>query len=444
MIKSFKYFFLNKKFKNKKFLIAVSGGIDSIVLLNIFLKIIKDKKNIIVCNCNFNLNKKNSHNLLVFNICYKNNIDFYFKSFNTFKYIKNKKISIQMGARILRYNWFNKILKKYNYNYIITGHHINDDIETFFINLLRNSSIYGLKGIKSINNNIIRPFLIFNINKKVIYNYAKKNNIDWVNDESNFKNYYLRNKVRNYIIPIFKKKFTNSLNNINSVLYKLKIEYNIINNYIKLIFNNNIKKQRILNIIYFYINIYKLLKIRNFEYILYRNLIKLGFNYINLFNLINYLKIGKFIYSNDKKYKIIKLKNRLILSKNVNIVIKKKIKKSSYIYLNNNKIILKINKKKNIKFKKFNVYLNFDLINIPIYIKNWEIGDSYFYNNKIVNINKILKRNRISTFFKDKILFLIDNNDIILSSINKIFIFNKNYSINNNTKNILYYNFLFN
>ncbi|MDH3004989.1 MAG: tRNA lysidine(34) synthetase TilS [Candidatus Shikimatogenerans sp. JK-2022] len=440
MYNKIKSFFLNNKYKNKKFLIAVSGGVDSMVLLYILNKIIN--KNISVCNCFFNLTNNNLHTLLVFNYCYNNNIKFFFKKFNTLKYIKKKKISIQMGARILRYNLFNNIIKKYNYNYLITAHHIDDNIETFFINLLRGSSIYGLKGIKSFNKYIIRPYLILNINKKNIIKYAINNNIKWINDKSNFKNIYLRNKIRNIIIPILKLNFKNFYIYILKTLNKLNIEYNFIKCYINYIINKILIKKKILNIYYLYIKISNLIKIKYYEYILYRYFIRYGFHNIEIFKKIPILRVGKNLYSNNYKYKIIKDRGKIIFTKNIIIKIKKKINYPSKIYINNIKIIFNLNKKKKIIYKKKFIYINFDIISPPLYIKNWEEGDNFIYKNKIININKIFKKLNISKFYKDKILFLVDINNTILSSLNKILIYNNTYLIKNNTNKILFFNFL--
>ncbi|MDH3004256.1 MAG: tRNA lysidine(34) synthetase TilS [Candidatus Shikimatogenerans sp. JK-2022] len=442
MINKIKNFFYNNKYYNKKYLIAVSGGVDSMVLLNIFNKIF-NKKNIYVCNCNFNLKNK-IDNYLILDYCYNNNIKFFFKKFNTLKFIKKKKISIQMGARFLRYNWFNIILNIYKIDYLILGHHIDDNIETLFINLLRGSSIYGLKGIKSINNKIIRPYLILKIKKSNIYKYAINNNIKWINDESNIKNIYLRNRVRNYIIPLLKKKFNKYLNNIYNVLYKLNMEYNIIKFYINKIINFFFIENKILNFNYIYIkNIKKIIKLKKYEYILYRFFLKYNFFNIKIFKILPYLKKGKIFYSNNKKYILVKDKNKLILSHNYKIDIKKKINNSSIIYINKYlKFFLKVNYKKNIKYRKKFIYLNFDLINFPIYIINWKNGINFIYNNKKININKIFKKFKISTYFKNKILLLVDKNNIFISSLNKILIYNNTFLINKKSKKVLYFNFL--
>ncbi|WGH25136.1 MAG: tRNA lysidine(34) synthetase TilS [Candidatus Shikimatogenerans bostrichidophilus] len=441
MDKIFKSFFICKKYINKKFLIAVSGGVDSMVILYILNKILNN--NISVCTCNFNLINNNKNYLLVLKFCIKKKINFFFKKFNTLKYIKKRKKSIQMGARKLRYAWFNKIIKKYNYNYLITAHHFDDNIETFFLNLFRGSSIYGLKGIKPFNKKIIRPYLIFKIDKNQIYKYALKNKISWINDKSNFTNIYLRNQIRNNIIPILKKEFNNFNSYINNTLIKLNFEYKIINRYIKQIKKEILFFKEILNIKYKFIYIDLLIKIKNYEYILYRLFIKYKFYNINSLKRIILLNVGKKIYSNDNKYKIIKGKNKIFFSKNSIIKIYKKINVPNIIYVNKkNKIYFFLKKNKNKYYKKKYIYIDYDKINRPIYIKNWEKGDYVYNNEKKVKINKIFKRNKISSFYKDKILFLVDKYKNILCSLNKLFIYNNLYLINRKTKKILFFNFL--
>ncbi|MDH3004847.1 MAG: tRNA lysidine(34) synthetase TilS, partial [Candidatus Shikimatogenerans sp. JK-2022] len=229
MEKNFKNFFNKKKYKYKKYLLAVSGGVDSMVLLYIFNNILK--LNISVINCFYNINKENLKNSKkVYNFCKEKKIKFFFKSFNTKKFSKEKKISIQMAARELRYNFFKKVLKKKKFYKIILGHHIDDNIETFFINLCRISGIYGLKGINIKNKYLLRPYLKFNIDKKKILKYAKIKKIKWQEDISNFSNIYLRNKIRNLIIPNFNKIFKKFNFLINKSISNLNLEYKLIKN----------------------------------------------------------------------------------------------------------------------------------------------------------------------------------------------------------------------
>ncbi|WGH25619.1 MAG: tRNA lysidine(34) synthetase TilS [Candidatus Shikimatogenerans bostrichidophilus] len=352
MLDIFKKFFLKKKFKKKKYLVAVSGGVDSMVILVIFFKIFKH--NLGVLNCHFNLNNNYDSNILILKYCLKRNINFYFKNFNLKK--KRKKKSKQMVAREVRYKWFYKILKKYKYDYLILGHNLNDNIETFFINLLRGSGVFGLKGIKFKNKKIIRPYLIFNINKKKILNYAIKKKIKWVDDKSNFKNIYLRNKIRNLILPFLKKNLNNFEKNLYNSLRNLKLEYLFLKNIIYKIKKKIFFKRKILNFKLYFLNIKKILNFKYYNYILYKIFFKYGFkNKKNLNNSI-FLKSGKFIFSNKKKFILIKHKKYLIFTKNKNYKIKKKIKNLGFFFILKN-IFFKLKEIKKKKKKKKKIYI---------------------------------------------------------------------------------------
>ena len=184
---------------NNKYLLAVSGGIDSMVLLNLFLKF---KLNFSVSTCNFQLRGKDSNEDVNFvkTYCQKNKIKFYSENFNVLEHSKENKISIQMSSRDLRYAWFKTFLNA-GYNYIVTAHHSDDNVETILYNLLKTTGYRGLVGIPKSSNNIFRPLL--NIDKDDIRGYAKLNKLDWREDYTNGENKYLRNKIRNKIIPIF-------------------------------------------------------------------------------------------------------------------------------------------------------------------------------------------------------------------------------------------------
>ena len=190
------------KLKENKFLLAHSGGVDSSVLFDLFLKL--DLQFGLV-HCNFNLrgNESEDDYNFVKEIADSNKKIFFYKKFNTIKYSTLNKKSIQLSARELRYSWFLEILEKENYKYIVTAHHLNDQLETFLINSSRGTGLRGIIGIPSNNNNLLRPLLIFSKDK--ILDYAKKNKIKWREDSSNKENKYLRNFIRNKIIKAWIK-----------------------------------------------------------------------------------------------------------------------------------------------------------------------------------------------------------------------------------------------
>ena len=201
----------NNSLRDRKILLAVSGGVDSMVMLNLFIQL---KINVGIAHCNFQLRGEDSlgDEKLVLNQASEYGIKTHLIRFETKNYAEKNGLSIQMAARELRYNWFEQIRKEYNYDYIATAHHSDDIIETFFLNLLRKTGISGLHGIKSKSGNIIRPMLF--ANKQEIVEYANKHNILYRDDASNADDYYKRNYIRHHIIGEFQKlnpNFTKTL-----------------------------------------------------------------------------------------------------------------------------------------------------------------------------------------------------------------------------------------
>ena len=179
--------------KDKKLLLAVSGGIDSMVLVDLFHKL---KYDVAVAHCNFQLRGQESDDdeEFVKSQVEKLNIPLFIQKFDTKKFAEQKKLSIQVVARNLRYDWFYTLLVNQNFDFIITAHHLDDSIETFLINFTRGTGLEGLTGIPTRNDKIARPMLIFSRND--IENYAKENNIAWREDSSNSTDKYWRNKFK--------------------------------------------------------------------------------------------------------------------------------------------------------------------------------------------------------------------------------------------------------
>jgi len=292
-------------YKDCNFILAISGGVDSMVLANLFLT---NNLNFSIAHCNFQLRGKESDDdeLFISKWCSEKNIKFYNKKFNTEKYCKNNKLTIQMGARELRYEWFRELISKDKHDFVVTAHHIDDQLETFIINSIRGTGIDGLIGIPDKINKIIRPLLM--ISKDQIIEFSKVNKIAYREDSSNNKEDYLRNKIRHSVIPYLKSddenvllKFKTTIENLNST--KIFVE-KVISKIRKRIFvyeeNNiisNIDLLKDLDPIEFYIHeLYK-----DFE-----------FNYKEIIKLFD-SDSGKYISSSN--YKMIKQKNNLIISK---------------------------------------------------------------------------------------------------------------------------------
>ena len=195
--------------KGDKIVLGVSGGPDSIAMLDI----LKDLRNkfefeIYVCHLNHMIRGQDAINdqKYVEQYCNKNQIEFFTKNVNIIEIANNQKIGTEECGRNARYQFFEEILTKTNSNKIATAHNKNDNAETVLMHLLRGSGISGLKGIKPIRNNkFIKPLI--ECDRKEIEEYCKQKNLNPCIDKTNFENTYTRNKIRNIVIPYIKKEF---------------------------------------------------------------------------------------------------------------------------------------------------------------------------------------------------------------------------------------------
>lgn len=197
---------------NVKLLLGVSGGIDSITMLDILANLsIENKWELVAVHLDHNLRENSSQDAeFVKATCEKYGIKLYFDKYNVGKSAKRKKLSIEEAARRARYNLFENVAKKEKVNFVATAHNANDSAETFFINLIRGSGLTGLSGIPQKrgfykNINIIRP--IISLSRSDIEEYAKRRNLEWKEDETNNDTKYERNKIRNELFPMMNEMF---------------------------------------------------------------------------------------------------------------------------------------------------------------------------------------------------------------------------------------------
>ena len=185
-------------YKFKKYLLAVSGGSDSICLLHVFSAL---KLNFELAHCNFHLRgeESNGDEAFVRFTAERLAVKSHYIEFNTTALAAQHKVSIQEEARTLRYDWFKELADNKKFDYIVTAHHQDDLIETFFINSVRGSGIKGLRSIPLLTENVLRPLL--NIPKEEITNYISTNKLTYRDDSSNDNLHYSRNYLRHKIIP---------------------------------------------------------------------------------------------------------------------------------------------------------------------------------------------------------------------------------------------------
>lgn len=184
--------------KKEKVLLAVSGGIDSMVLLHLLLK---EGYEVGVAHCNFQLRGKesNADEQFVKNACAEHKIPFFVKRFNTSQLSTQHKTGIQETARNIRYEWFSELMHQKGYDKLATAHQATDQLETIMLNLARGTGLKGLEGIPVKSGNLIRPLLF--ATRKEIETFAHKNQIRYREDSSNASDKYARNRVRLHMLP---------------------------------------------------------------------------------------------------------------------------------------------------------------------------------------------------------------------------------------------------
>lgn len=183
----------------QRFLLAVSGGLDSVVLAHLFHSA---GLNYGLAHMNFSLrgDESDKDEAFVHDLAKNLSIPFFSKKVDTNAYAGSNKRSIQESARELRYEWFSSLAVQEGFDYIVTGHHADDELETFFINLLRGTGIKGLSGYARKSGNLIRPLLFSG--REEIRQYAEKHNLAWREDSSNASDKYIRNQIRHELLPL--------------------------------------------------------------------------------------------------------------------------------------------------------------------------------------------------------------------------------------------------
>ena len=206
--------------KGQPLVIALSGGLDSVVLSYLCLECCGF--NIALAHCNFQLRGEESDRdeAFVKELGKKWGVPVFVQRFNTLAYAEEQGISTQMAARDLRYQWFYELMEKEGYRYLLTGHHADDNLETFLINLSRGTGLEGLTGIPPVNGNVVRPLLPFS--REEIEDYAHRSELSWIEDSSNQETKYLRNKIRHEVIPKLKDLNSTLVQNFNKTVDYLK------------------------------------------------------------------------------------------------------------------------------------------------------------------------------------------------------------------------------
>ena len=398
------FHFLN----GKKLLLAISGGLDSMVMAHLFHNL---NYKIAIAHCNFQLRGMESFEDQKFVQDYAdaNTIPLFTTQFDTKAFAEDYKLSTQVAARELRYNWFYELLEKENYDYILTAHHADDNLETFLINLSRGTGLEGLTGIPEQNENVIRPLLQFS--RQEIENYAKENNIKWREDSSNTSDKYLRNKIRHHLVPMLKELNPNFITSFQKTQSFLQQAQDMVEDASIMVYQQVAKQEG--DDIYF--DLKQLKKLPNYNSYLYQWLNEFGFAaWDDIYDLVN-SQSGKQVFSSE--FKLLKNRNSLILTP-INFVNKNQ----EYLIEENQQevkipIKLSLSKVTDISLvSNTTIFVDADKLKFPLVLRYWNEGaifQPYGMEGKSKKVSKFFKDEKLSLIDKENTWLLYSNNEIV-------------------------------
>ncbi len=430
-----------------RLLLAVSGGVDSVVLCELCKQA---GYTFIIAHCNFQLRGPESERdeSFVKQLGKKYEVEVLVKKFKTEKYAAENKLSIQVAARELRYKWFDELVlknksdlnanvpneKQETANWLLTAHHANDNIETLLMNFFKGTGVNGLRGILPKQEKIIRPLLF--AKKEMLTGFAASNKLSFVEDSSNNSVKYTRNYFRNQLIPDLQKVFPQVEDNLMGNIERFRE--------IEQLYDQSVQqvKQKLLepkgNEIH--IPVLKLLKTKPLNTLVYEIIKDYGFSANQTEAVIALLKseTGKYIQS--VSYRVFKNRNWLIISPNENplsqhILIEEGEKNVQYAIGNLQIIMLSV---ANFQLPIANsiAMLDANEILFPLLLRKWKIGD-YFYPLGMK------KKKKLSRFFIDQKLSLTQKEKTWVMEMDKKIIWvvglriDDRFKITAGTKNIL-------
>lgn len=413
----------------KKILLATSGGKDSMVMVHLFQQLDYE---IGIAHCNFQLREMESFEdqNFVNEYASANDIPVFITQFDTKAFAEDYKVSTQVAARELRYNWFYELLETEKFDYILTAHHADDNLETFLINLSRGTGLEGLTGIPEQNDRVIRPLLAFS--QKEMEEYAKLNNIKWREDSSNASDKYLRNKIRHHLVPMLKELNPNFLSSFHKTQAYLQEAQVMVEDASIMIYQQVAKQDE--DTIYF--DLKKLKKLPNYKSYLYQWLKEFEFSaWGDIYDLVEN-QSGKYVFSPE--FRLLKDRESLILSP-INSVNEKE----EYSITENLK---EVNIPLNLTFCKVadisivsnkTIFVDADKLQYPLILRHWNEGDRFQpfgMNGKSKKVSKLFKDEKLSLLEKENSWLLCSNDQIVwIIGLRQ----DERFRIENTTKNIL-------
>lgn len=374
-----------------RLLLAVSGGIDSVIMAHLFKSAGFDCA---LAHCNFQLRGQESDADEIFVRSLADLLEYpvYVRRFDVEGTIREEGGSIQMAARELRYGWFQELAARYGFDAIATAHNLNDSIETFFLNLIRGTGIRGLLGIPAKNKNVIRPLLF--ASRKEILAFAKQEQIAYREDASNLETKYTRNKIRHDLLPVLEQVHPHVVDIMAMNMKRLKEA--------EAIFRNAVETEREKLFVregdHTTIKIESLRSLVPLETWLYEFFSPFGFSSAQCSGIDQMMDAPSGKRSVSPTHQLFKDRDRLIL-------VKSQVKEVQRYYLDSPELpsslpfamdiqILERHRLKKIPDDPLTACLDFDQIQFPLTLRHWLHGD-YFYPLGMDQMKKI------SDFFVD-------------------------------------------
>ncbi len=413
--------------QKSKLLIAVSGGVDSVVLAYLCNELgLKTA----LAHCNFQLRgaESDEDEAFVRNLGKQFKISVFVKHFNT-RELAGEENSIQLVARDLRYHWFQTLREQEGFDYVLTAHHLNDDIETFFINLMRGTGIEGVSGIPQKNGRCIRPLL--NFSRREIMNFALQRNLQWREDRSNASDAYLRNRIRHKIIPLFRDEDPQFLKQFKMSRDYLRQAAHLLDDYTEELERDIRCKRKGM----YYYDISKIRSKKHPRAVLYRLFQSYGFNaWDDIFDLLT-AQSGKVVFSSthrllkDREYLILDQKRTVALTCRELRENQKRLQFEGGFLICEN--VIKVTETaKNI------AYLAAEKLVFPLTLRRWKSGDSFRPLGMLgrKKISDFLRDEKVSLFEKEQIWVLMSGSAIVWVVGHRI---DDRFKIQEDTKQIL-------
>lgn len=385
-----------------RLLLAVSGGLDSMVLLDLCRQL---HNAIAVVHCNFCLRGKESDadEKLVSKVAKQHELKLHSKQFSTQEYAKAKGISIEMAARDLRYAYFQELCEKHAYTKILTAHHANDNAETLLLNLTKGTGIKGLTGIPRRRGNIVRPLLAFT--REQLQEYATKQALAYREDATNKATIFQRNKIRHQVLPLLQEINPAVVRTLQANSEKFQEVRSIYEDYISNRLQSLVKNQQV--------KIVLLAQEKHPQSLLYEWLTPYGFSATVVADVLQTLTETEEKIFFAEKHRLIKSRGKLELAKH-----REEIAQTYEVTTQGiqTPITLALEDFNGKMEKAANTaYFDAEKLQFPLQLRHWKEGDRFvplgLKGSK--KVSELFKDHKLTTLEKENIWLLCSGNTII-------------------------------